>query len=256
MRRRSAAVVVVGVLAACSPLRAPRTSEPVVATPPVVLSPPPPARAAGDACVEHPRIDVWERRLRSQRALRHATAKSLARGERYLPRLRAILLANGVPESLALLPVVESGFRVEARGRFGERGLWQLRRRTARHWGLVVDAQRDDRIHPERSTEAAARYLRHLRARYGEWPLALAAYNAGESRVDRARAGEPRADFWELAESGRLPRTSREFVPRFFAVVRVSDGAPLCGDAQPVAGRPSRFASAVSSSAGSIGFAR
>lgn len=253
MRWRSAAVVFLGVVAACSPLRAPRTPESVVAPPPAALASPPAPVPGELSCLQHPRIDVWEQRLRSQRELRHATEKSLERGEQYLPRLRAILVANGVPEDLALLPVVESGFRIEARGRYGERGLWQLRRQTARRWGLVVDRQRDDRIHPERSTEAAARYLRHLHARYGEWPLALAAYNAGEHRVDRARAREPDADFWELAEHGRLPRTSRDFVPRFIAVVRVTDGEPLC---QRPAGRTTRFASAVSSSAGSIGLTR
>jgi membrane-bound lytic murein transglycosylase D len=230
MRRRSAAVVLSGVLAACSPLRAPNTSESVVPPPPPAALAAPPARpSSGVECLRHPRIDFWERRLRSQRALRRTTATSLARGERYLPRLRRILAANGIPESLALLPVIESGFRPEARGRFGERGLWQLRRQTARRYGLVVDAKHDERVHPERSTEAAARFLCHLRARYGEWPLALAAYNAGERRVDRALAREPRADFWRLAETGRLPRTSRDFVARFFALVRVSDGEPICG---------------------------
>jgi hypothetical protein len=253
MRRRSAAVLVLGVLAACSPLRPPSGPESAPPDAPLAGSAPTPAPLPSElSCLQHPRIDVWENRLRSQRELRHATEKSLERGEQYLPRLREILAANGVPEDLALLPVVESGFRIEARGRYGERGLWQLRRRTARQWGLVVDRQRDDRIHPELSTEAAARYLRHLRARYGEWPLALAAYNAGEHRVDRALAREPDADFWELAEHGRLPRTSRDFVPRFIAVVRVSDGEPLCQ--RPA--RTTRFASAVSSSAGSIGFAR
>jgi len=168
---------------------------------------------------------VWEHRLRAHPALRRDTQKSLARGATYLPRLREILEANGVPASLALVPAVESGFRPRARGRFGELGLWQLRRPTARRFGLTVDARRDDRIHPERSTEAAARYLRYLRARYGEWPLALAAYNAGERRVDRALARHQGNDFWQLADQGWLPRTSRDFVPRVFAVVRLADSA-------------------------------
>src|SRR5205823_3533825 len=84
-------------------------------------------------------------------------AESLARGSRYLPGLRRILEANGVPPSLALLPVIESGFYPTARGRRGERGLWQLRRATARRFGLVVNAHRDDRLAPERATRAAAR---------------------------------------------------------------------------------------------------
>ena len=255
MRRRWAAVAALGVLAACSPLRPPSPSESVAPAPRADAAPAPEPVPSELSCLQHPRIDVWENRLREERELRHATRKSLERGEQYLPRLREILAANGLPEDLALLPVVESGFRNNARGRFGERGLWQLRRQTARRWGLVVDRQRDDRVHPERSTEAAARYLRHLRDRYGEWPLALAAYNAGERRVDRALKREPDADFWQLADDGYLPRTSRDFVPRFIAVVRVSDGdgEPLC---QRPDGRTTRFASAVSSSAGSMGLTR
>src|SRR5438093_681778 len=76
---------------------------------------------------------------------------------------------------------------------------------------------------------AAAQYLRLLHERYGDWPLALAAYNAGEHRVDRALARDPEASFWRLAERGYLPRISREYVPRFFAVVRVA------GEREPTA---------------------
>src|SRR5439155_463797 len=83
----------------------------------------------------------------------------------------------------------------------------------ARRFGLVVNAHRDDRLQPERATRAAARYLHILYERYGDWPLALAAYNAGERRVDRALARDPEASFWSLAERGWLPRISREYVP-------------------------------------------
>jgi membrane-bound lytic murein transglycosylase D len=86
-----------------------------------------------------------------------------------------------------------------------------------------VTTRRDDRLHPERATLAAARYLHFLGTRYGDWPLAIAAYNAGERRVDRALARDPSATFWELADRGYLPRTSTDFVPRFLAVVRLSE---------------------------------
>ncbi len=182
-------------------------------------------------CLQHPRIDLWERRLRSQRALRTTTQQGLERGEPYLPRLREIMAENGLPPSLALLPVVESGFRPRARGHFGDLGLWQLRKPTARRFGLVVTPQRDDRLQPEDSTRAAARYLRVLHRRYRDWPLALAAYNAGETRVDRARKRNPGSSFWQLADEGHLPRTSWNFVPRFLAVVRVGEGRAQCQSA-------------------------
>jgi hypothetical protein len=229
MLRRSIVVLVAG-LAACGTHRAPVPPD----TPRIAVAPPPAAavgtrRATGELdCVRNPRIDAWERRLRGDAPLGAATRESLERGERYLPEVRAILARHGLPESLALLPALESGYEPRARGRYGELGLWQLRRPTARRFGLVVDARRDERVVPARSTEAAARYLAYLRARYGEWPLALAAYNAGERRVDRALARRPDATFWELADGGWLPRTSRDFVPRFLAVVRLDRGAERC----------------------------
>src|SRR5262245_10202605 len=117
------------------------------------------------ACIQHPTIDAWERRLHS-RAWRADMQQTLERGEAYLPRLRRIMEENGVPQSLALLPAVESSFYVDARGRTHDRGLWQFQRATARRFGLVVNAHRDDRLHPDHSTRAAARYLKLLHKRY------------------------------------------------------------------------------------------
>ena len=146
----------------------------------------------------------------------------------YLPRVRRTFRKAGLPTSLALLPVVESAYRRAARGRADEVGLWQLRGATATRVGLVVRGRRDQRLHPYRATRAAARLLRQLHRRYGDWPLAIAAYNAGERRVDAALARAPHATFWELADAGRLPHGTREYVPRFLAVVRIVDGARGC----------------------------
>ena len=220
------------VLAACAPLRhATPLTPPAAPSAPLVPSPPParPDDLGVLGVLDHASVDAWEERLRADPRLRQHTAESLARGQRYLPGLRKILEENGVPPSLALLPAIESSFYATARGRRGERGLWQLRRATARRFGLVVNAHRDDRVHPERATRAAAHYLRLLHDRYGDWALALAAYNAGERRVDRALARDPEASFWRLAERGYLPRSSRDYVPRFFAVVRVA------GEQEPTA---------------------
>jgi membrane-bound lytic murein transglycosylase D len=156
-----------------------------------------------------------------------ATELSMERGARYLPRLRAIVADAGLPDGLALLPAVESSFRAHARGPTGSRGLWQLEAATARRFGLVVNRHRDDRLDPERSTRAAVRYLRTLYAHYGDWPLALAAYNAGEGRIDKALRGHNGATFWELAAEHRLPPISREYVPRFLALLRVVE-RPVC----------------------------
>ncbi len=179
-------------------------------------------------CAEDPLVAAWTRRLRTNRALQATTQRDLARGAPYLPRLRSILGEAGVPPALALLPLVESGFRADMRGRHGERGLWQLRPATARRFQLVVQASRDDRLNAERATRGAAAYLSFLYGRYGDWPLALAAYNAGEGRVDRALARRPGATFWELARARRLPRSSCEYVPRFLAVIGLVDGTPAC----------------------------
>jgi transglycosylase-like protein with SLT domain len=198
-------------------------------------------------CIAHPTVVTWERKLRNHHPSRRETRESLARGARYLPEMRAILADAGVPPSLAFLPVVESAFWPEARGPLDELGLWQLRPDTARRFGLHVEPGRDDRTDPTRSTRAAARYLRYLHRRYSDWPLALAAYNAGERRVDRELAREPHATFWSLAEHRRLPRTSRQYVPRFLAVVRFVEGAQRCApptsvahaDTRPLTGEPS-----------------
>jgi len=187
-----------------------------------------PAEQPALACVDHPLVSAWERRMRTRRELADDTRETMARGAPYLPQLRQLVVDAGLPAGLALLPAVESGFEPRARGRHGELGLWQLRPATARRFGLVVNSQRDDRTDPARSTRAAVRYLRFLHARFRDWPLALAAYNAGEGRINRALARQPHASFWELAASGRLPRKSQDYVPRFLAVVRLAEHVQAC----------------------------
>src|SRR5262249_59260658 len=118
------------------------------------------------------------------------------------------------------------GFRAGARSPSGSRGLWQLQPATARRFGLVVSRRRDERLDPERSTRAATDYLRLLYDRYGDWPLALAAYNAGEGRVDRALARLPGASFWDLVEERHLPRASHDYVSRFLPLLPLPRDPP------------------------------
>jgi membrane-bound lytic murein transglycosylase D len=180
------------------------------------------------ACVDHPLIDAWEYRLRTERAFRLTTIDSLTRGNQYLSRFREILRDAGMPTGLALLPVVESSFRVNARGRGNSVGLWQLQAPTARRFGLLVTKRHDERLDPDRATQAAVAYLAILHDRYEDWPLALAAYNAGEGRVDRALKRLPGADYWDLIAARHLSKITGDYVPRFFATVRVVETGPAC----------------------------
>jgi membrane-bound lytic murein transglycosylase MltF len=224
MARRLALLATVLLLGGCSLLGEGPTDASLDDGPPVR-----PVRTFTLNCIAHPSVVRWEQKLRRHQPSRRETRESLARGARYLPEMRTIFQSEGLPPHLAFLPVVESAFWPTARGQFDEVGLWQLRPDTARRFGLRVDHERDDRLDPTRSTRAAARFLRFLHRRYGDWPLAIAAYNAGERRVDRALAKDPDASFWELAATRRLPRISREYVPRFLAVVRFVEGPGRCG---------------------------
>lgn len=149
----------------------------------------------------------------------------LKRSGRYEGMIRAKLRANGLPEDLLYLSMIESGFNPNALSRARAVGLWQFMSGTARDYGLRVDSYVDERRDPERSTDAAIRYLQDLYERFGSWNLAAAAYNAGEGRVGRvlrsstggARGSE--ADFWRIRD--RLPSDTREYVPLIFAAAMV-----------------------------------
>ena len=131
-----------------------------------------------------------------------------------------IFVEEGVPLELLVVAEVESGFNPLALSPKGARGPWQLMPATAERFGLRVDGQMDERIQPERSTRAAARYLRELYEQFGDWLLALAAYNAGEQRVAEAIERGGTRNFWLLAQRRLLPEETRRYVP---AVVNVKN---------------------------------
>lgn len=131
-----------------------------------------------------------------------------------------ILREEGIPEQLAAVVLVESGGRNAALSPKGARGLWQFMPDTARRYGLVVRASQDERLDPYKSTRAAARYLHDLYTQFGNWPLALAAYNVGEDAVQRALERFSTRDFSSIARPGTLPRETRNYVP---AVLRAME---------------------------------
>lgn len=124
-----------------------------------------------------------------------------------------ILSEEGVPLALLAIARVESNFNPLALSPKGALGLWQLMPETARRYGLRVDAGRDERLDAEKSTRAAARYLRDLHAQFGSWDLALAGYNAGEDVVERAIKRSKTRNFNLLAQAGMLPLETRNYVP-------------------------------------------
>jgi len=137
-------------------------------------------------------------------------------------RIRQILREEGLPESLIAVAQVESGMNPAALSPKGARGIWQLMPKTARNLGLVVDARRDDRLDPVKSTLAAARFLKMLYSRWGDWDLAFAAYNAGPGVVERAGAESGSIEFLK-----RLPAETREYVPRVWREIYRLSGSGL-----------------------------
>lgn len=132
--------------------------------------------------------------------------------------IRAILQSQGLPANLIGVAAVESGFNPVALSPKGAAGIWQFMPGTARQFGLVVNANQDDRFDVFKSTIAAARYLRVLHDRFGDWPLALAAYNAGPNRVGQGLDRFNARDFWTLSRNFALPEETRSYVPRVLAI--------------------------------------
>lgn len=197
--------------AAGEALAAPPT--PPVPTPgpvPVPTPPPPPGRPKPSVV---PFYELWQTRL--------ANRRPPERAEALLPVVKAAFAVEGVPVALAWLAEVESGFNPRAVSPAGAKGLFQLMPGTARALGLSL-LPFDQRTEPARSARAAASYLRKLHARFGDWPLALAAYNAGEGRVARTLEAEGAKDFAGIV--GRLPSETRLYVPKVLATVRVREG--------------------------------
>ena len=146
----------------------------------------------------------------------------LTRSARYKKMIDKALVEAGLPKGLAYLPVIESGYSQTLTSRAGARGMWQFMDYTAREYGLRVDWWVDERADPERSTLAAARYLKDLYRQFNDWPLALAAYNAGPGRIRRALQSTSSSTFWDLCELGAIPKETRGYVPTFYATLLIA----------------------------------
>jgi hypothetical protein len=149
---------------------------------------------------------------------RGTAIRGIVRAEPVLLRAEQIFEEEGVPADLVWLAQTESGWRSVAVSPVGAGGVWQFMPATAERFGMQVSDTLDERTDFEKSTRAAAKYLKWLAKRYnGNWPLAIGAYNCGEGRMDRAVAAAGVADFWEIRRRGLLPEETCEYVPSVLA---------------------------------------
>ncbi len=162
--------------------------------------------------------------------------EGMKRGSKYLPMIQNVFRAEGLPLDLAYVPLVESAFKPNALSRVKAKGVWQFMSGTALENGLRRDWYIDERSDPEKATVAAAKYLNTLAKIFGgDWHLALASYNGGPGRVQRALKNARLDDFWKLAEKPRLlPRETREYVPMILAAIVIARNPAQYGfDFQP-----------------------
>ena len=161
------------------------------------------------------------------------------RSGKYRPFILKHLKEAGLPEDLSWLPLIESGFKIRALSRARALGMWQFIASTGYKYGLKRDRWVDERMDPEKSTEAAIAYLKELHQIFGDWYTALAAYNCGEGRVLRTINSQKinyLDHFWDLYT--RLPSETAFYVPKFLAVLHIIHNPKAHGFALPPVDKP------------------
>jgi membrane-bound lytic murein transglycosylase D len=146
----------------------------------------------------------------------------LARSTRYLPMIKEVFQEAGLPEDLAYLAMIESGFNNKAYSPAAACGMWQFIKGTGLRYGLNINSYVDERRDPEKSTRAAAQYLLDLYKQFGSWYLAAASYNCGEGRVQRELNQSNHKNFWELSANQCLPTETKNYVPQMIAATIIA----------------------------------
>jgi membrane-bound lytic murein transglycosylase D len=167
--------------------------------------------------------------------------RALIRSGRYHDMMVSILKEEGVPQDLIYLAQAESGFHPLAVSRVGARGIWQFMASRGRGYGLQHNLYLDDRQDPEKSTRAAAHHLKDLYNQFGDWYLAMAAYNSGPGTVQAAVKRTGYADFWELYRRNVLPKETRNYVPIILAVTILAKNPAQYGLSALAMDRPTKY---------------
>lgn len=149
-------------------------------------------------------------------------ASALKRGGKYMDLMRGILREEGLPEDLVYVAMVESAFKHQAHSRAAAHGFWQFIYETGRRYGLRRTRAYDERSDAIKSTRAAAAYFRDLYEMFGDWHLAMAAYDAGEGKILRGLQRTGARDFWGLAQGNTLRRETRDYVPYVLATALIA----------------------------------
>ncbi len=165
---------------------------------------------------QNKRIDYWVKEYSVNR--RPHFKASLLRSSLYLKTAKRIFNEKGIPEDLAWLPFVESGFNCASKSTAKAAGCWQFIPRTGKAYGLKKGAWKDQRYDFNRSTVAAALFLKELHKKFRDWELVLAAYNSGGKAVRSAIKKSGNRDYWKL----ELPRETMNYIPKFYAVLKIT----------------------------------
>ena len=156
-----------------------------------------------------------------QTRIRKEFEQGLVRSGAYLPMIKEIFREAGLPQDLSYMAHQESAFKLNAYSRARAKGMWQFMSFTARKYGLKIDTWVDERCDFEKATRAAAAYLKDLYARYGDWHLAMAAYNAGEGKIDRAVIRARTKDYWKITRTKYIRRETKYYVPAILASILI-----------------------------------
>jgi membrane-bound lytic murein transglycosylase D len=151
---------------------------------------------------------------------RDYTKMVMARKELFFPLFDATMTKHEMPLEVKYLAIIESGLDPQIRSRMGAMGLWQFMPATGKMYGMEVNSDVDDRMDPNQSTESAAKYLKSLYRMFGDWEVAMAAYNCGPGNVRKAiRKSGGKKTFWEIYDD--LPKETRSYIPQFQAMLYV-----------------------------------